>query len=239
MKTKLSLSKSTKGLLCLVVAGSLLLLSSCLKNDNNNLSVQASGMALINAAPGSPALDFYSEDTRNNLPTQFAYDTVLSYWGAYPGFRVFGVTLHNSNQFLGSKQFYLKPGNAYSLFVTDTIGAIKLVCLDDSLDVKDSTTGNIRFANMSADAPALNLILKSTKTTTIKDIAYSKASDFGTIDPATNYTLQLVEASSGQVLVSKSNIKIEKGHIYTVWAKGIYKGKVAATKLDIGIMENS
>lgn len=236
MKTKLSLPKWSFGVLLFLVAATLTL-SSCLK-DENHYSVQAAGMALINASPGSPDLDLISDGDRIYLASKFSYDTVIPYTGAYPGYRVFGMTKHNSIQLLGSQQFYLEPGNAYSLFATDTIGEMKLVCLADSLDKTDSTLGNIRFANMSADAPALNLILKSSETHNIKNIAYSKATEFETIKPGNSYTAQLVETSNSKVLATKSNIKIEKGHVYTFWARGVYANTSDSLKIGLSMMQN-
>lgn len=236
MKTKLSLPKWSLGVLLFLVAATLML-SSCLK-DENHYSVQAAGMALINASPGSPALDLVADGDRIYLASKFSYDTVIPYTGAYPGYRVFGMTRHNAIQLLGSQQFYLEPGNAYSLFTTDTIGKMKLVCLSDSLDATDSTLGNVRFANMSADAPALNLVLKASETHNMKNIAYSKATEFETIKPATNYTAQLIETSNNKVLATKTNISIEKGHAYTFWAKGIFESTSDSTQIGISMMQN-
>ncbi|HTN38979.1 MAG TPA: DUF4397 domain-containing protein [Arachidicoccus sp.] len=236
MKTTFLLSKTRQRLLLLLFAAAVLF-TSCLK-DENHYSVQAAGVALINAAPGSPALDFISDGNRNYLPASFGYDTVLPYWGAYPGFRVFGVTIHGSNDLLGSQQFHLEPGDAYSLFVTDTIGAVKLVLFKDSLDLPDSTVAKIRFANMSANAPALNLVLKGEATKTISQVVYPKATDFEEIEPGNTYSVELVDAGKNKVLATKTNIKIEKGHIYTVWARGIYQHTSDSKKMGISMMEN-
>lgn len=221
----------------LLVVATTITLSSCLK-DENHYSVQAAGMALINASPGSPDLDLISDGDRIQLAAKFSYDTVIPYTGAYPGYRVFGMTKHNTIELLGSQQFYLEPGNAYSLFTTDTIGEMKLVCLADSLDKTDSSLGNIRFANMSADAPALNLVLKAAQTHDIKNIAYSKATEFETIQPGSSYTAQLVETSNGKVLATKNNIKIEKGHAYTFWSRGVFASTSDSLKIGLAMMQN-
>lgn len=221
----------------LVLAIAAFSITSCLKDDHN-YSVQAAGVALINAAPGSEALDFISDGNRNYLPTLFAYDTVLTYRSAYPGFRVFGVTLHNSNELLGSQQFSLEPAVAYSLFVTDTLGDVKLVMLRDSLSSQDTTKATIRFANMSANAPKLSLELSGGSSANLTDIAYSKATDFEAVAPQDNYTLKLIDSENKKVLATKSKVSLEKGHIYTVWAKGIFESTDNKTKLGLGIMEN-
>ena len=224
-------------LIAAVVACSLSF-SSCLKDDNH-YSVQAAGVALINASPGSPALDFISDNRPNLLEAPFAYDTVFSYNTAYPGYRLFGVTLHNSIHYLASEQFYLEPGVAYSLFVTDTAKDIKLVMLKDSLSHHDSSKATIRFANMSADAPALGLTISGGETATvIPNTAYPKATKFQTVDPKTGYTLKLTDTESGSTLATKTGVNLEEGKIYTIWAKGFYEGTDPKTKLDIGLMVN-
>lgn len=223
----------------LILAIAAFSISSCLKDDNNSYSVQVAGVALINAAPGSGALDFISDGNRNYLPTTFAYDTVLSYRSAYPGFRVFGVTLHNSNELLGSQQFYLEPGVAYSLFVTDTIGDIKLALLKDSLGDQDSTMATIRFANMSADAPNLTLELSGGgQTSSLEAVAYSKASKFSSIAPGEDYTLKLINSETQKVIATKSAVTLKKAKIYTIWAKGILSSTDSKTKIGLAVMEN-
>jgi len=223
----------------LILAVAAFSISSCLKDDNNGYSVQVAGVALINAAPGSGALDFISDGNRNYLPTTFAYDTVLSYRSAYPGFRVFGVTRHNSNELLGSQQFYLEPGVAYSLFVTDTIGDIKLALLKDSLGDQDSTMATIRFANMSADAPELSLELSSgSQSSTVKTVAFGKASKFSAVAPGEGYTLKLINSGTQKVIATKTGIDLKKAKIYTFWSKGIFSSTDNKTKIGLAVMEN-
>jgi hypothetical protein len=215
-------------------------LSSCLKTDNNSYSVQVAAVTLINAAPGSGPLDFISDGNRNYLPALFDYDTVLAYRSAYPGFRVFGITGHNSNMLLTSQQFYLEPGVAYSLFVTDTLGDLQLAMIKDSLGEQDSSKAMVRFTNMSKDAPELSLQLSPAGSATeeFRSIAYSKASKFIAIDPKDSYTLKLVNTETGKTLVSKTGISLAAGKIYTVWAKGVFNSKDSQLKLGIGLMEN-
>lgn len=234
---KKMIEKAIKMRVWLILAIAAFSITSCLKDDNN-YSVQAAGVALINAAPGSGPLDFISENKVNDLQRLFSYDTVISYNSAYPGFRVFGVTLHNSNELLGSKQFSLEPGVAYSLFVTDTIGDIKLVMLQDSLSNMDTTKAAIRFANMSADAPKLSLELSGGSSPDLADIAYSKATEFEAISPSDNYTLKLINSETQKVLATKSEVKFKKGHIYTVWARGVFESTDSKTKLGLRLMEN-
>ena len=221
----------------LLMAVCALSLNACLKDDNN-YSVQAAGVALINAAPGSEVLDFYSENSRKPLSKPFAYDSVLTYNGAYPGFRVFGVTLHNSLQVLGSRQFSLEPGVAYSLFVTDTIGDIKLEMLRDSLSDQDSTQATVRFTNMSANAPHLSLEISGKESLDLSDIAYAKATDFKSLAPGDSYSLKLINSDTHEVLATKSAISFEKEKIYTIWAKGVFESTDKDLKMGLGIMEN-
>jgi hypothetical protein len=215
-------------------------LSSCLKTDNNSYSVQVAAVTLVNAAPESGPLDFISDGNRNYLPALFDYDTVLAYRSAYPGFRVFGVTAHNSNMLLTSQQFYLEPGVAYSLFVTDTLGDLKLAMIKDSLGTQDSTKAMLRFTNMSQDAPALSLELSPSadNSEAFTDIAYRKTSNFTAITPADSYTLKLVNSQTGKTLASKTGLALAAGKVYTVWAKGVFNSKDSKLKLGIGVMEN-
>jgi len=234
---KKMIEMATKMRVWLILAVAVLSISSCLKDDNN-YSVQAAGVALINASPGSGALDFISDGRVNDLRTKFAYDTVISYSGAYPGYRLFGVSPQGSRELLGSQQFSLEPGGAYSLFVTDTLSEIKLVMLKDSLSSQDSTKATIRFANMSADAPKLSLELSGSGSLKLSDIAYSKATAFESVAPGEGYTLKLIDNDTKKTLVTKSKVTLKKGLIYTVWAKGVFASTDSKMKLGLGLMEN-
>lgn len=226
--------------LIVMVAVAILALSSCLKTDNNSYSVQVAAVTLINAAPQSGPLDFISDGNRNYLPALFDYDTVLAYRSAYPGFRVFGVTAHNSNMLLTSQQFYLEPGVAYSLFVTDTLGDLQLAMIKDSLGAQDSSKAMVRFTNMSQDAPELSLELSPSAGTgeDFAQVAYSQATHFTAITPLDSYTLKLVNTETGKTLASSSGISLLAGKIYTIWAKGVFNSQDSQLKLGIGVMEN-
>ncbi|ANI87870.1 hypothetical protein A9P82_00155 [Arachidicoccus ginsenosidimutans] len=239
MKQKINSSITVKIAAC--IAAISIIFSSCLDNDKNyGTEVQVAGIALINAAPGSPNLDLIGDGQREILPQPFAYDSAIAYLPAYPGFRVFGFTLHNSYNLLASQQFYLHPGDAYSIFLADTLGNAKLFGFKDSLHLSDSSRIGIRFANMSPNSTSLDLYITDSTNSLVNNIAFGKASDFTNIATPVSgkISFQIKENGSNTVLATLPETEIKKGRIYTVWAKGFENATVDSLKAGLSIMRN-
>lgn len=212
--------------------------SSCLRDNRpNGISIQVAGIALINASPGSPDLNFIADGQRKELPALFSYDSAIAYLPAYPGYRVFGFTLPYSYNLVISQQFYLEPGEAYSIFISDSLSNARLTCLRDTAMLPDSTMAGIRFANFSPNSQGLDLIVSNTDTLG-NNIAYTKGTNFQSIAPSSNYTFQVKEKGSNTVLASLNNVVIEKGKAYTLWARGFENSNADSTKIGLSIMRN-
>ncbi|MGF7233297.1 DUF4397 domain-containing protein [Arachidicoccus sp.] len=236
MKRKFSLDRITIIFIGLILVGGIF--SSCLKdNYPNGVSVQVAGIALINASPGSPNLNFIADGQRKPLPSLFAYDSAMAYLPAYPGYRVFGFTLPDSYNLLISQQFYLEPGDAYSIFISDSLEDAKLTYLRDTAMLPDSSMAGIRFANFSPNSQGLDLIVANTDTLA-NNIVYTKATAFRSIAPSTNYSFQLKEKGSNTILATLNNVSIEKGKAYTLWARGFENSNMESTKIGLAIMRN-
>lgn len=217
--------------------GATVLFSSCLKSDHYDYVIQVAGLAFINASPGSPDLDLVADNVRETLPGVFSYDSSYGYLRAYPGYRVFGFTKKHTNNLITSQQFYLQPGEAYSIFIADTLGSAKLFCFKDSLNIPDTTKyANIRFINLSPDSKSLNLM--SGTDTLFSNIAFGKATDFMAVNPDT-YSLKTGETGSSATLSTLTNVTFKKGGIYTVWARGYEKTAVDSIKIGLQQVQNN
>jgi len=224
-------------LMAFTAVGAVVLFSSCLKNDHYDYVIQVAGIAFINASPGSPDLDLVADNVREKLPGVFSYDSSYGYLRAYPGYRVFGFTKKNSHDLITFQPFYLRPGDAYSVFIADTLGAAKLFCFKDSLNIPDTTKfANIRFINLSPDSKSLNLL--SGTDTLFSNIAFGKATDFMPVNPDT-YSLKTGESGSSTTLSTLTNVTFKKGGIYTIWARGYEKTAIDSIKIGLRQVQNN
>ncbi len=82
----------------------------------------------------------------------------LPYIGIQSGYRQLGFGSVSQSQFYSINN-YFQSANSYSIFITDTVkyGHLTSVILHDNMVATDSTEGEIRFLNLSPDAPAFDI----------------------------------------------------------------------------------
>ncbi|WP_421942928.1 DUF4397 domain-containing protein [Pedobacter sp.] len=233
MKTTLkNFSTTTKIILSLLAVT--LFFSACKKDWENSDSITVSGIGFVHASPGTGALDFIVGGQRaNNVDFTFGKD--LGYYGAYPGTRLFGIAKKDTLKYLSTLDVTLKPGVFYSAFVVDVLPAPKILVFEDDLKAPEADKAKVRFINLSPDAPALDLAIQGKDAALFTAKAYKESTAFISIDPSDNYTFQIKEGAN--VTATLPATKIEKGKIYTLWAKGL-KSKTDSTKFNLAILSN-
>jgi len=231
MKTKNYFGVSTKIIFSLLALA--LFVASC-KKDFGNSEVEASGLGFVHASPTTKALDFFIDNQKVNTLT---YTKDLGYYAVFPGTRVVGIARKDSLGYLSSGYANLNSGGFYSIFIVDTLNTVKLVMFQDDLKAPSAEKAKVRFINLSPDAGTLDLAVQGASTSLFTSKAYKQKSDFAEIDPSDNYTFQIKQTGSATVRSSVSAVKIEKGKIYTIWAKGL-ASKTDSTQLGIAVMTN-
>jgi hypothetical protein len=157
------------------------ILFSCKKEVRNIYDippVDSSHISITNISPSIADLRIYLDDKPLTLPdspiiygkTVFASyirnpgtyfpDTVsLPYVNISPGYRQLTFKSLGSNNSVGILNNNFEAGATYSLFLTDTAvhGKITSVLLKDNVKTTDTTKSQLRFLNLSPDAPPLDV----------------------------------------------------------------------------------
>ncbi|SEQ89720.1 DUF4397 domain-containing protein [Pedobacter rhizosphaerae] len=210
-----------------------LLFSAC-KKDWDNTPIEAAGIGFIHASPGTAALDFVLD---NQKIKSFTYTQDFGYYAAYPGTRLVGVAKKDSLKYVTNATANLISGKFYSVFVADTLKSTKLLVIEDDLKAPATDKANIRFINLSPGSPALDLSIQGKDAALFTGKAFKEFTTFSSIDPSESYTFEVKQTGTTTVKATLPSIKIEKGKIYTIWAKGL-SSRTDSTQFGLSIMTN-
>jgi hypothetical protein len=220
----------------LVAATISVALFSCSKLDNDYQPIQVSGLNIIQASPTTELLDVYINNNRGNAD-DFVFGSKIGYLSAYSGIREFNVTKRNSLTSLKSLQHELKPQVGYSLFVANTLANIELFIIEDNLTKPATGKAKIRFVHASPDADALTVFLNDTKVAITEGKVFKQYSEFTEVDAAQSAKIELMNANN-TVESTITNVKLEEGKIYTIFAKGL-KANTDDTKFAAAIFTHT
>ena len=229
METKNYFGLTTK-IICALFALTIIL-SAC-KKDWNDDPIEAAGIGFVHASPGTGALDFILD---NQKIGNFTYNNDRGYYAAYPGTRLVGVSKKDSLKYLTNGTATLRGGSFYSVFVVDTLKSTKLLLIEDDLKAPETEKAKVRFINLSPGSAPLDLAVEGNATALFTAKAFKEYTPFTAISPSESYTFQLKEG--GAVKASLPAVKIEKGKIYTIWAKGL-KSTTDSTAFGLSVMTN-
>lgn len=229
IKTKASIL----GLFCLIT----LSLSSCLKDSNDNyVAPAAAAVAIVNALPGSQPVDVYFDQ---NMASTYAinYGNGQDYARAYVGKRTFAYYTSGTRQIIKSDTTTLQVDKFYTTYLTGTAAQPEIIVVKDTLAQPATGKAAIRLVNVSANAPAVNLVIRGGATLATSK-AYRGVSGFVTVQGNSTYTLDVVQAGTSTVLATITDANLKNSAIYTVWLHG---SSVAtdANKLTAGIQANA
>lgn len=208
------------------------ILVACKKDDPK--PQQVSGLKVINAFADTASLDFIIDQTRiNNNP--FNYNVKSGYLNLYPGSMTIGVAERGGNKLIASAVYTLAPSKGYSMFILDTVNTDtkKFLLVEDDLSDPEADKAKLRFINLSKDAPALNLGIEGQTSDLFTNKAFYEYTSFASIDPAESVTFNIKENTT--VKTTLPNVKIEKGKIYTIYAKGLESATIDSLKFSADI----
>ncbi|MXV50275.1 DUF4397 domain-containing protein [Pedobacter sp. HMF7647] len=212
-----------------------LLAGSC-KNNNDADNPPSSAISIVHAAPGTSELTFVINGSKANH-ARLTYGTALAYGVIQPGSYEFSVTKKDSTRQFAKSTNALKNGTYYSLFVVDVPSKESTLLTEDDLSDPKTDQAKIRFINLSPDAGSLDLNIAGTDTLFVKKADFKKTSAFSTAAPGTEKTFEIRENGKTEVLAKIEKVKIEKGKIYTILAKGL-RAKTDSTKLSLQVINN-
>ena len=220
------------GMICLLAV----LLSSCLKDNNNYVIQPAALVTVINASPDSQPLDFFMNQNKvNSFP--IAYSNGLDYFRAYPGSRTANFYVAGTQQKVISDTITLQVNKYYSIFLSNHVSKPDVVFLTDSITTPAAGMASIRFVNLSPDAPAVDLGIQG-GAVLISNKSYKGFSLFVPVQGDNTYTLEIRQAGTSTVLASIANKTLHSGAVYTVWLQG-FATATDQTKLAAQIQTNA
>lgn len=194
-----------------------------------------SGLYIINAFPAPDSLDFYIGQTRVNNYGPLKFNSKMGYLSLLPGNWSLTITKRKSNKALATERFNFSPDVGYSIFILDTINTNtkKYLLTQDDLSAPAADKAKVRFINLSKDAPALSLGISGKDADLFTNKAFYEYTTFTAVDPGESVTFNIKAGTDVKATVP--NVKIEKGKIYTIYAKGISTATIDSLKLGAAI----
>lgn len=197
--------------------------SACLKEKDLG-NTPTSAMNMINASPGTDSINFYfDKQIVNDGPVTYGKKTEMIIF--QEGNHELLISKLDANSPLVALSSSFKRDNFYTLFVTSSGTAPLLILKADSLVDKDITKAKVRFANMSYDAPPINLSTPSESWFT--QVPFKTISSWKDVEPG-NYTLTITGSASPTGKISQS-VTLEPNKIYTIWGGGSWNSSTGKT----------
>ncbi len=219
-----------------VILFSVVIFSSCAKNDDNNPETPVAGLMAFNLAPEQSAIGL--QLSGNNLTnTALSYTNYTGgYLGIYTGSRSIVAFDANTNSEITSSEHTFEKDKYYSLFlVGDT--SFQNIVVHDEIDSLSGTNGKayIRYINAIPDA--------STPTVNISENGNSLISE----NAAFKNISAFVAATPGAVTISINNndniqanrtITLEERKVYTALLIGVPGSTDSLKSIQIRYIEN-
>ena len=222
MKFNLTLlsERSRKTQIFIAMLSGALFLSSCNDKDDIQPLPDRAAFSVINASPTRQSVDFYIENTRLPINGALLYGNTTRYWLARTGNRTGKVTVSGNTTSIGTSKFELENDRFHSIFITNSGDSVSLLRIRDNW--MDNRQGNaqVRFVNLSPDAPNYSLEYVG-DTTTFNNRAYKEFTPFKYVPAKTGITLNLKNTATNAVVATLPNIELRNGVIYTIWARGL------------------
>ena len=189
-------------------------------------------MRLVNAVPGGPALDLLLQQPASGVS---AYGLVFTstvpfnptpYVSVDSGTSFFQVTrAGTTTPVLASTNGNLEGGHDYTVVVSGLSGAPHARIMPDDNGIPAVGTARVRFANLSPDAPALD-VTRQDGTVLLANVRFDAVSAYLAVAGGT-YNLQLRTAGTTTVRASLNGAALREGQVYTLYAVGRASGTPA------------
>ena len=189
--------------------------------DQMDSSRQLPGMAyirLFHAAPGAPEVDIYANGRQ--VAKRLAYGQFTDYISLATGtytIEAFPVGLTVSPIL----RINLPVENkVYTLALIGILPRIGILPIVDEFVAVTPGSANIRFVNLSPNAPSLNLALRG-GSNLITDISYTEVSDYIPIRPG-NYNMVVTTATSPTIVTAVPRVRILPRRNLSFYVLGLY-----------------
>jgi len=201
-------------ILCCVVL--VLLLASCLNDDDGVQPVPVAYVSIYHESPNAPELDVIVDD---RPVSTLEYTDYTGYLNFYTGERNFKINPLNASNALVDTTYNFEDGAFYSLFIVNNLTHVETLAVRDSASDPAEGKAKVRFINLSPDAPALDVTAGENETPLFAGQAFKQPSDFTEVN-AEAYSFDITAAGSSDTLISVSDINLQPSKFYTIIVRG-------------------
>lgn len=197
---------------------STLLLTSCLKDDDDYTPIPAAGFTMINAYSDASAIRYAADDrTLQNpyYPLEYKnYGMVALYTGSRK------ITVYSSTTVLTDTTFTAKDSTYYSSFVYGTATAPKhIITTDRVLEGLDNTKSAVRFLQLANLNGTASLQIGEQAPESFKDRSLEtqlSADAHQTFIPVNSGKFKIVaKNSAGDVIATREDIQLKEKYYYS------------------------
>lgn len=211
-----------------IAAAASLSLSSCLDDDGEPTEIIPGYLSFVNSMADTTELDFYvGGEQLGDSPIRYRgqYPT-SSYVQAAPYDYQFDVAFPDDQQSQLRGNVPVYPDTYRTLYVYNTNDDVKAVLVEDDLGSPTSGKAKVRFINLAADAPNIDLTIEGETEPLFTDYEVGEgveaAEAYEELD-AGSYMVQITDTDNGDELATGS-VTLEDSKVYTLWLGGIYEG---------------
>lgn len=192
-----------------------------------------SGVMFVHASPDAPAVDI----RLGALPAarNLAFGDNTPYRFTLSGTRSIRVNVAGTSTTVISARPRLERGTFYSVFAANQVAAIEPVVTVDDLTPPANGLAHARFIHLSPNAPAVDIAVTGGPVVW-GNASFKDATAFTPLAAGT-YDLEVRLAGSSTVVLPLPGIRLERGRIYTFYAKGLVGG-AGAQALGAGAIQN-
>ncbi|WP_139905397.1 DUF4397 domain-containing protein [Clostridium thermarum] len=175
---------------------------------------------LLNAMPDAPAIDVYINGklTASNL----RYANFTNYFQTPGG--IYEIKVYPAGKktpILIETNLQLMPNSIHTIAAVPN-GDGSLLPILEPLSGPTPGYSMVRFAHLSSEAPAVDIILPDGKIL-FSDVEFKEVTGYIPV-PAGNYTIQAKISETNNIILIVPNIKLQPNKIYTVYVVGKPQG---------------
>lgn len=182
-----------------------------------------SGVMFVHASPDAPAVDI----RLGLLPAarDLAFGSNTPYRFTLSGQRAIRVNVAGTSTTVISAAPRLARNTFYTVWAANQVAAIEPVVTVDDLTPPAVGLAHARFVHLSPNAPAVDIAVTGGPVVW-GNASFKDATAFTPL-PAGTYDLEVRLAGSNTVVLPLPGIRLERGRIYTFYAKGLVGGSGA------------
>lgn len=195
-------------------------LSSCKKNNPDEVVKGQARLKMVNASAADVHQDFYL-DNEKLTASALAFGETSDYVKIPSGNRSVSYTGTNNTSIDTSLNF--TPSITYTAFlVANRKGELEIANYEDNLSNTETNKAKIKLINLTPSfSTGINVMVQG-GTQFVNGLAFKEASNYFTVDPEINLRYSVVGSGSIKTIDAKS---LAGGKIYTIW----FSGTTAAT----------